>query len=509
MIGRKKVLFASLVFTNLAFFSPVFGLNEPTHRIVNDQATNTPALDLYLQQNLGFSRGLDEKFQGQSVLAWVGEGGIREDEGVRFFNHFHDPLRPWGSAGLSSLFGSNPSSIRWMQNANSGWSWQNARDYYWTALTATTQAARDRNFADTFRALGQVMHLVVDASVPEHVRNDPHPAEGICRTIIGIGCFGNYEYWVSDSHGVSGSAEEGDFIFTYLSNPVGFDPNILQQPTNDSAAPVPVARLIDTDTYTGAASGPNVTLSPAIGIGEFANANFFSEDTISGAYPFPNVSALVPSQVSPPGTGKVFRYYAKGTGDGIANDVAAAECILDQAARDQGIFSGPTYFCVDETVWSRTAQVMLPRAVGYARGVLDYFFRNGLKGLAMDMGCGFPPFPNPIELPQYATFGLSVANVPATALTSGEFATSEAAGPGRIVVVVHYKHAGRSHYFTLLDTMATLEAETGAGWTIDMGQMSQVPAGATEIYFTIAYRGPFGQETDAVIGGIGRFDGLC
>jgi hypothetical protein len=57
--------------------------------------------------------------------------------------------------------------------------------------------------------------------------------------------------------------------------------------------------------------------------------------------------------------------------------------------------------------------------------------------------------------------------------------------------------------------MATLEAETGAGWTIDMGQMSQVPADATEIYFTIAYRGPFGQETDAVIGGIGRFDGLC
>jgi hypothetical protein len=262
-----------------------------------------------------------------------------------------------------------------MQQTSQDWAWQKARDYYWTALSTSTQSAREKAFADMFRALGQVMHLVVDASVPEHVRNDPHPFEGLCR-MVGIRCFGNYEYWVSDEHGRPGSIQETHFISNYLANPVGFDSNILQQPTNDSAAPATVARLIDTDTYTGAGSGPNVTLNPAIGIGEFANANFFSEDTIDGSYPFPNVSTLVPSQVTSPTTGTIFKYYAKDADDGIPNGFAAAECILDQAARDQGIYTGPTYFCVDEAVWSHTAQVMLPRAIGYSAGLIDYFFRG-------------------------------------------------------------------------------------------------------------------------------------
>jgi hypothetical protein len=312
-------------------------LNETTPAVVNEQATRQSTLDQYLRQVLGFDEGIEEPLQARDLFEWLREGGVREDDEVRFFNHFHDPLRNWGSAGL---FHTDSSSVRWMQNTSSQWSWQNARDHYWTALTATTQAAREKAFADTFRALGQVMHLVVDASVPEHVRNDIHPLEGLCR-MIGIRCFGNYEYWVSDGHGTPGSPEESNFISSFLANVVGFDSGILDQPTNDPAAPVTVARLIDTDTYTGSGSGPNVTLSSAIGIGEFANANFFSEDTIDGSYPYPNVNALVPSEFSPPGTGKTFKYYAKGSGDGIPNDAAAAECVLDQAFRDQGIYNGP------------------------------------------------------------------------------------------------------------------------------------------------------------------------
>ena len=48
----------------------------------------------------------------------------------------------------------------------------------------------------------------------------------------------------------------------------------------------------------------------------------------------------------------------------------------------------PPYPCVDEAVWEETASHMLPRAVGYARGVLDYFFERYLaegapKGLSL------------------------------------------------------------------------------------------------------------------------------
>lgn len=478
----------------LVGIGPVFGLNEPSHRLVNIAASNTPELDLFLQQVLGLPGGLREPLQDTQVIDWIGLGGDREDEGLRILNHFHDPLRSWDSAGL---FG-NSSSIRWMQQTNQGWSWQNARGHYWTALTATTQAARDKAFADTFRALGQVMHLVVDASVPEHVRNDIHPFEFLCRT-VGIRCFGNYEYWVTDNHGRTGSPEEGNFISTYLSTPVGFDSNILQQPTNDSAAPVTVARLIDTDTYTGTGSGPNVTLNPAIGIGEFANANFFSEDTISGAYPFPNVSALVPSQVSPPGTGKVFRYYAKGAGDGIANDVAAAECILDQAARDQGIFSGPTYFCVDETVWSRTAQVMLPRAVGYARGVLDYFFRGRIDAITIDMGCYWPQVP-----PLFPTAEINIFNLGPD---------GEETGAGQIDIIVNYEAGGVKHSIPWVSSQSIILGrqgdETRTNITVSTAPLNAVPTNAVNVFMIVTYRGPLGQETNAVIGAKGSFIGIC
>ena len=41
----------------------------------------------------------------------------------------------------------------------------------------STSTEREREvvlLAATFRALGQIMHLVVDASVPEHARDDEH-----------------------------------------------------------------------------------------------------------------------------------------------------------------------------------------------------------------------------------------------------------------------------------------------------------------------------------------------
>ncbi len=54
------------------------------------------------------------------------------------------------------------------------WSWPKAREYYYTALTSSTKDEREEYFVYTFRALGQVMHLLADASVPAHTRNDIH-----------------------------------------------------------------------------------------------------------------------------------------------------------------------------------------------------------------------------------------------------------------------------------------------------------------------------------------------
>jgi len=103
---------------------------------------------------------------------------------------------------------------------------------------------------------------VVDASVPEHVRNDVHPLGPI---------FGNYEYWASGRH--ADPEAERDFIAKYLATPSGFATWLLREPTGDPQAPLPIARLLDNDWYHGALSGPNVTFNPASGIAEIANAN--------------------------------------------------------------------------------------------------------------------------------------------------------------------------------------------------------------------------------------------
>src|SRR5690606_14585558 len=58
-----------------------------------------------------------------------------------------------------------------------------AREAMYRALTgrardgrevAPTQAERNKYWATTFRALGDVVHLVQDMGQPQHTRNDPH-----------------------------------------------------------------------------------------------------------------------------------------------------------------------------------------------------------------------------------------------------------------------------------------------------------------------------------------------
>lgn len=410
---RQPVAYFTIVLSLLASVdgNPALALNTSTHALVNEEAARQPrpgqrGLDQILKEELGFLGGIDQVLRERPVVRWIGEGGIREDDtggGLafflgrsRFFRHFHDPLYqadgsgrgPWSEAGLR-LLGQHESSIHWMQRTDQdvqaartgNFSWQDARRYFRDALTVESADAREHTFADTFRALGQVMHLVVDASVPEHVRNDIHPQESICRE-LGFACYGNYEYWVSDQESKLGL---NMFISTYLSNPLYpfvFDATILQHPANDSRAPVPVARLIDTDTYQG--TDPNVTLGSAIGIAEFANANFFSEDTGYGQYPFPNVNTLVrielPIDLPFQPTPRIRSYYKKAPGDGLDEvSPVLAECVLDELAGAEGVVGSRIGTCTDENVWAKTAEHMLPRAVSYAGGVLDYFFRGTMN----------------------------------------------------------------------------------------------------------------------------------
>ncbi len=348
--------------------SQAFALGVETHRTINVYAAGIVGLwnfDSYLHHGLALARGrltsLRRGRQQLTVEQWLGEGGIREDDHVRFTHHFHDPLQPLDRAGLRVGPLSVGSSVAWMHDSSQDWSWSAARRLYYSALTEDDPVTREALWADLFRALGQVMHLVVDASVPEHTRNDMHPL-GAMRIR------NSYEAWVGSQHEAN-ATQEAQFLARYLAAPI------------PAVTPTSVAALVDADHYDG--SNPGVTVGAdsrapvAAGLAEISNANFFSEDTLRGQYPSPTDAGLIPVNLVTP-LGKVRRYFSRPPGQGLlpANPLKA-ECASDAMSLRLPVGRAP-YPCVDPLVWNQVAMHMLPRAVGYARGVLDYFFRGSL-----------------------------------------------------------------------------------------------------------------------------------
>jgi hypothetical protein len=196
-VGRMKYLIPLMLLLFVA--NELTALEKDTHYSLNGTIVNQSVLDRYLQSNLGFSKGIKEVIKGKRVEVWFQEGGPSEDEPLvlRARNHFHNPLKPWDQSGLTDFgsldsIGFTPmSSILWAQDQSDrrwidfggDWSWKKARSYFYTALTgldsggnviAADKTQRDAYFAKTFQAVGQIMHLVQDASVPAHVRNDGH-----------------------------------------------------------------------------------------------------------------------------------------------------------------------------------------------------------------------------------------------------------------------------------------------------------------------------------------------
>ncbi len=101
-----------------------------------------------------------------------------DDPSSRSLSHFYDPVHGVG-------FNDNRSSLDWATNELSGnaFTWQKGIAAY---------ARGDERTA--MLALGHVLHLLEDASVPDHTRNDPHKGDGLGGLYTGESPF---EYWTN------------------------------------------------------------------------------------------------------------------------------------------------------------------------------------------------------------------------------------------------------------------------------------------------------------------------
>ena len=182
----KIILVYSILLLSWVNLSDAYD-DKTTHRQINEYSANQPNLNDILINRIGLKDGIEEEIKGKNIRNWIKNGGENEDAtissdgaGFRYRKHFHDPLvEDWDSSGLSGTAGAFESALLWAldfdndpTSVDNKYSWPAARQYFYTALTVND---REINYADMFRALGQIIHLVSDMAVPAHVRNDAHP----------------------------------------------------------------------------------------------------------------------------------------------------------------------------------------------------------------------------------------------------------------------------------------------------------------------------------------------
>lgn len=445
-----------------------------THELLNVKAAEQSFTDRYLKEQLGFAEGLQTQFGVRKAFEWIKFGGAAEDEflGVeplgaafRSRQHFHNPLPSWDQAGLNGrcfvlVPVSGEASVRWAQDPKQGLSgqaaWADARQAFLQALALPSKAERDAAWARTFRILGQQMHLVADLAAPAHTRNDPH-----CRA-------DGFETWASNLSNQS-------FIQGLLAAPpVRPDPTIfsLGVPIDDSIAKVPIARLWDTDQYVK--TNPDITLSPTIGLAEYSNANFFSDDTVFSAdLPFPARTSVELGPPEPePKKGELRRYFKKVRDGELIDHLAVPSALyefLPEALKDQK--KG-----LDDKVFRDYGEKLLPRAVGYSAALLDYFFRESVQ----------------VERMYWENDGVFI--------DVRNRAAEEMEGVFELYAIYDKDTDGeRRETFSALDGGASVKVGPHASRTF---QLDVPPDHRPTPNYVLVFRGRLGDEADAVIGQI-------
>jgi hypothetical protein len=463
------------------------GFDNQAHLRLSGRATTVSNLDNFLRTvlPLEFSLGiLQSGLAGKTVTELIQDGALLEDSLAmrRVRNHFHNPKLSWDQAGLrppGSAIPIGQSSVVWSQNINQGdggkASWHQARDAYFKALTETEPFARKVRWAETFRLLGHAIHHVQDAAVPSHTRNDSHLS-------------------FIDSDPFHSFAERANILALINTIPAStLDPSFLSnQASSDSRYPVPISRLLDTNAGDiGALALGN---GAGLGIAEYSNANFFIDNSFfPETFPYPGLANLqLSAPEADPATGKKKTYFFFKPGFGETNYRLAQGSSL----RNITGTSVPTDIGLDEKVFIDYAYKLFPRAVGYSAGLIDYFFRGGISAWAGDLGCSWPQGGPPTQP--------SVEMV-----VSNEGPEGEETGAGQVDFIVHYEVGGVKHYFPLVSQSVFLERDQVTRFMFSTAPLNAVPTNAVNVFMIVVYRGPLGQETDAVIGGVGYLWVLC
>tara|TARA_B100000745_G_scaffold279533_1_gene211087 strand:+ start:1914 stop:5174 length:3261 start_codon:yes stop_codon:yes gene_type:complete len=268
----------------------------------------------------------NDTFSQAEEMAMI-TGSRDEDKAMRYLNHFHDPTTGTGVLKYES-------SASWVSSIVEQANWglgkygtsglkKNAplfsgeKDYTWERAVYEYVYGEPERGAE---ALGHVLHLIQDATVPAHVRNDMHPYQW------GVGDKDDYEEFTKKN------------LTAALSN----------------------AGSISAKRFSSIQDAIRRTA-------RFTQENFMSSDTLFEGYSLPSRDSLQLEVAEGEGKGQYF---------GVGSQGKVVRIFRDRDKDNDEVIEA--YFITDKNnkILTENWEVLSQHAISSGVGVLDLFFRE-------------------------------------------------------------------------------------------------------------------------------------
>lgn len=437
---------------------------------------------------------------GRSIrtpLTIMRSGAAFEDSlaGLRPLNHFYDPSKNRALTVAGVALGET--SPDWILEDRHNipkqlYSYKNARDYFYRAITSRDEFGREILYGKLFRSLGQILHHLGDMAQPQHVRNNAHLPAPI---------FGDPSLREIYTAGVmEGEFNDQDAIDNHLRT------QLLAQ--LNGYAPVAFTRPRDYWDGEGANEGK--------GLAEFTNREFLSKDTNFNMPDAQDYAAPAQEQATPftiDDVSSVFTAYGM-TVPALCQDPEKPCAMKFYSMRItdnlRPASSGQNAFATTESVYNedidnynRTNKgrrpvitkrftlnklnlwsgypFLLSRAVGYSSGLLNFFFRGRLEASKVDY--------NGNEVSFFLKNAIDFETV-------AEWSEENLTAGGQLVVAYKYRSVDGSERRGISNTV-TLPEDISPGET-GLKRLrftySALPEGAILIEQSVIYKGVIGEE---------------
>jgi hypothetical protein len=327
-------------------------------------------------------------------------------------NHFYDPIfdRRLETPGLTLLDGDVHKNPDWAVGSFDSFADPNrpepqrknhftvfdAREAMFRALTlltyngtgypeiaagrdiATRQQWRQAYWATTFRALGNVLHLNQDMAQPQHTRNEPHSGKP-CP--VGTTCFAGhtsiYEKYIN-----ARALQQNMFN---SKGPFNVEVAIPIAPLPVTSYPIP-AFANYSDYWSTAPGSPSL---PGNGLADYSNRGFFTaaKNFDSTEYPYPSrdparyqIASLAPAKWdgSAPTNPTPTKVYLGDVPDDWQQTAAVNVPLTTYSLWDQFVRprTGAPVYSLNRLNYDAMASLLVPRAVAYSAGLINFFFRG-------------------------------------------------------------------------------------------------------------------------------------